>query len=96
VRIDNGGQSLCVDMLAGPDMAFTQSDQWSAEPLAGARQWHGAFASAAPLAAAEFIALLRVGCAPVAALAAKQDGTWIVNLDATRVTIDASASIALQ
>jgi hypothetical protein len=96
VRIDHGGQSLCVDMLAGPEMGFTQTDQWSAEPLAGARQWHGTFASAAPLAAAEFIALLRVGCAPVAALAAKQDGTWIVNLDATRVTIDASASIALQ
>jgi len=96
IRIDNGGQSLCVDMLAGPEMGFTQTDQWSVEPLAGARQWHGTFVSAAPLAAAEFIALLRVGCAPFAASAAKQDGTWILNLDATRVTIDANASIALQ
>jgi hypothetical protein len=96
VRIDNGGQSLCVDMLAGPESAFTQTDQWSAEPLAGARQWHGTFASAAPLAAAEFIALLRVGCAPVAASAARQDGTWTVTLDATTVTIDGDAAIAVQ
>ena len=96
IRIDNGGQSLCVDMLAGPEMGFTQTDQWSAEPLAGARQWHGAFASAAPLAAAEFIALLRVGCAPVAASAARQDGVWIVTLDTTTVTIDGDTAIAVQ
>ncbi|HEU4645055.1 MAG TPA: DUF4962 domain-containing protein, partial [Burkholderiales bacterium] len=76
VRIDHGGQSLCVDMLAGPEAGFTQTDQWSAEPLAGARQWHGTFASTQALPATEFIALLRVGCAPVAALAAKQDGVW--------------------
>ena len=96
VRIDHGGQSLCVDLLAGPPTAFTQTDQWSAEPLAGARQWHGAFATTQPLAAAEFVALLRVGCAPVAALAAKQDGVWNVTLDATTVTIDGDAAIAVQ
>lgn len=96
VRIDNGGQSLCVDLLAAPETAFAQTDQWSAEPLAGARQWHGTFASAQPLAAAEFIALLRVGCAPVAAQALKQDGVWTVTLEATTVTIDGDATIAVQ
>lgn len=96
VRIDHAGRSLCVDMLAGPSMAFSQTDQWSAEPLAGARQWHGRFASTAPLAQAEFIALLRVGCAPVAASAAKANGVWTVELDATRVTIGADAAITVQ
>ncbi|HEU4644466.1 MAG TPA: hypothetical protein VFS80_02745, partial [Burkholderiales bacterium] len=66
------------------------------EPLAGARQWHGTFASTQALPATEFIALLRVGCAPVAALAAKQDGVWTVTLDATTVTIDGDAAIAVQ
>jgi hypothetical protein len=96
VRIDNGGESLCVDMLAGPELVFTQTDQWSAEPLAGARQWHGVFAAAQPSAAAEFIALLRVGCAPAAASASKLNGVWTVTLDATTVTIGADAGVAVQ
>lgn len=96
VRIDNGGESLCVDMLAGPELVFTQTDQWSAEPLAGARQWHGVFAAAQPSAAAEFIALLRVGCTPAAASASKLNGVWTVTLGATTVTIDANAEISVQ
>jgi hypothetical protein len=96
IRIDHGGRSLCVDLLAAPGTAFSQTDQWSAEPLSGARQWHGTFASAQPSAAAEFVALLRVGCAPVAAQALKQDGVWTVTLDATTVTIDGDAAIAVQ
>jgi len=96
IRIDDGGQSLCVDLLAAPATAFTQTDQWSADPASGAPQWHGTFAAAQPGAAAEFIALLRVGCAPVAAGAAKQDGVWTVTLGATTVTIDGDAAIAVQ
>ena len=96
LRIDQGGQSLCVDLLAGPATAFTQTDQWGAEPLTGARQWHGRFASVQALPAAEFIALLRVGCAPAAASAVKQDGVWTVTLDATTITIDVDAGIAVR
>lgn len=96
IRIDDGGQSLCVDLLAGPQADFTQTDQWTAEPASGARQWHGVFASAAPGTAAEFIALLRVGCAPAAASAAQQDGEWTVTLDGTTVTIDGDAAIAVR
>ena len=96
IRIDQGGQRLCVDLLAGPGTAFTQADQWSTEPLAGARQWHGTFASTQALPAAEFVALLRVGCTPVAAQALKQDGVWTVTLDAVTVTIDGEAAITVQ
>lgn len=96
VRIDDGGRSLCVDMLAAPPLQFTQTDQWSADPASGAPQWHGAFASIDPGAAAEFVALLRVGCAPVAAAAHKQDGVWTVTLDGTTVTIDGDAAMAVQ
>jgi hypothetical protein len=96
IEIADGGRRLCVDMLAGPPMDFAQTDQWSAEPAAGARQWHGVFAAAQPLAAAEFVALLRVGCTPVAASAAKQDGAWTVQIGAATVRIDAAAGIALQ
>jgi hypothetical protein len=95
VRIDDAGASLCVDMLAAPPLAFAQTDQWSAEPLAGARQWHGRFAATQPLAAAEFVALLRVGCAPVAASAVKDEGAWTVTLDGLTVRIDGDTSIAV-
>jgi hypothetical protein len=37
-----------------------------------------------------------VGCAPVAAQALEQDGVWTVTLDATTVTIDGDAAIAVQ
>ena len=96
IRIDNGGQSLCVDMLAGPAMGFTQTDQWSAEPLTGTRQWHGVFAATVPSGAAEFIALLRVGCAPVEASASQQDGVWTVRIGTTTAAIDASGAISVQ
>ena len=96
IRIDNGGQSLCVDMLAGPQATFAQTDQWSADPASGARQWHGMFAATQALGAAEFIALLRVGCAPLEASADRQDGLWTVRIGATTVTIDGAGAIAVQ
>jgi hypothetical protein len=66
IRIDNRGQSLCVEMLAGPDVRFNQDNHWTAEPAKGEAQWHGRF-STAPLPAAEFIVLMNVGCAEVKA-----------------------------
>jgi hypothetical protein len=86
IEIQSGRQRLCVDMLAAPaGMRFSQTDQWVAEPLQadrtliegaaprrGAAQWHGRFESA-PLAAAEFVALLDVGCTGAAA-DARRDG----------------------
>src|SRR5258708_1748264 len=72
IAIQNNGQSLCVDMLAGPPLRFTQSSQFTADPGSwspSTPQWHGTFASTGTLGSTEFIALLRVGCASAAASA---------------------------
>lgn len=87
ISIANNGQSLCVDMLAGPAMRFTQNDLFTAEPSSGAPQWHGTFSSIDLLGSTEFIALLNVGCTATAASASKTDGVWTVQVDAKTVII---------
>jgi hypothetical protein len=90
ISIQNNGQSLCVDMLAGPATQFTQTSRFTADPGTGLRwtpQWHGAFVAASPSGSAEFIALLRVGCTPTAASASKANGVWTVVVGAHTVTI---------
>jgi hypothetical protein len=90
ISIANGGQSLCVDMLAGPPMRFTQTNLFTANPAAGfswTPQWHGAFVSTSLLGSAEFIALLRVGCTATTASASKTNGVWTVIVGTNILTI---------
>jgi hypothetical protein len=67
IRIQSGSQTLCVEMLSGPDVRFTQTSDWVA-PAKGDTQWHGRFTSA-PLPSAEFVFVMNVGCTAVAAQA---------------------------
>ena len=89
VRIANGDAQMCVEMLASPDIAFTQTDQFSVPPQKSdmnakePNQWHGAFTTVARSEEAEFIALLRIGsdCSPPetgAASARRIAGGWEV------------------
>lgn len=108
IRIEHGGQSLCVDMVAGPELRFSQTSDWVAEPakgdgrlhtraapMKGAAQWHGRFATGA-LPQAEFIAVLSVGCNGAKASAAKSsDGAWTVTLGGKAVRIDASNRVSV-
>lgn len=99
ISIARNGRSLCIDMLAGPPLHFAQASQFSADPVSGfswTPQWHGAFTSASPSAATEFIALLRVGCAPGAASANKAGGVWTVLAGGRTVTIGESGAISVQ
>jgi len=97
ISIQNNGQSLCVDMLAGPAMQFAQTDLFTADPASAApRQWHGKFFSTNTLGATEFIGLLNIGCTPVSASASKTDGVWTVNVGARIVTIDGGGAISVQ
>ena len=97
ISIHNNGQSLCVDMLAGPPMQFMQTDVFTADPANGMpRQWHGRFSSVGQSGAAEFIGLLNVGCTPTTASASKTDGVWTVNVGARIVTIDGGGAISVQ
>jgi len=100
IEISGEKQKLCVEMLHSPKAGFRQTSEWfapaptrgdgrlfeGAAPLKGEPQWHGRFASA-PLAEAEFIALLDVGCAsPKAALRKMGDG-WSVQVGRKTVEI---------
>ncbi len=79
--IQNGGESLCVTLLAGPTTRFSQTDQFTANPTGTrAAQWHGRFASTTRLPSAEFVTLLNIGCKPITASAIKFNNTWTVVL----------------
>jgi hypothetical protein len=97
IAIANGGQTLCVDMLASPAIQFAQSDLFTAEPSGNQpRQWHGRFSSVAASGSAEFIALLNVGCTATAASASQANGVWTVSIGARQVTIDAGGNVSVQ
>jgi hypothetical protein len=91
ISIENNSQSLCVDMLAGPSMQFTQTNAFTADPGGTwTPQWHGTFYSDTALDFAEFIALLNVGCTATTASAIKSDGVWTVQVGNKTVTISDS------
>jgi hypothetical protein len=95
IIIKNGGQSLCVDMLAGPPLTFTQTNEWTAPPRSGAEQWHGRFATQ-PLPAAQFIALLRIGCKEVNSQAVAAAGGWKLTVGQKTIAISESGEASVQ
>jgi hypothetical protein len=89
IEIQNNGQRLCVQMLGGPPVRFSQTDEWPEQgaPRRGEPQWHGRFATE-PLPEAELVALLDVGCSTGQASAARAgNGEWTVRLDARRIRL---------
>jgi hypothetical protein len=91
VELWTGKSSLCVDMLAAPPVRFSQNDAWSSAPSRGEPQWHGRFSNVTPTPAVEYIALIRVGCAPANASATNANGVWTVNVDGQAVTFSPEA-----
>jgi hypothetical protein len=63
VLLANGDAQMCVEMLASPGVAFTQSNQFTSAPSGSnmPNQWHGVFAAIAKSANAEFVAIMRIG-----------------------------------
>lgn len=77
-------------------MAFTQTDLFAADPIGNPpRQWHGNFYSVDLLGAAEFIALLNVGCTPTMASADNADGVWIVPVGDKVISIAAGGGVTV-
>jgi hypothetical protein len=108
IEIESGGQRLCVEMLAGPEMGFGQTADWvadptrgdgkvhaSAAPAKGEPQWHGRFTTP-PLAAAELVALLDVGCTKVATAASRDGAAWSLRVGERRIEIAPSGEIAVR
>ena len=106
IRIEQKGRLLCVTMLASPQARFSQTSEWfahaptrgdgrmveGAAPHKGEPQWHGRFASA-PLAQAEFIALLDVGCTSRKAVLQKTGEGWNVRVGSKLVELGSEVKV---
>ena len=95
IRIRNGGQSLCADLLAGPPAAFSQTSEWTEAPRKGEEQWHGKWTSE-PLPAAQFIVLLRIGCKDVNTEVTSGAGGWKLTVGHKRIAISESGEASVQ
>jgi hypothetical protein len=95
IRIRDGGQSLCVDLLAAPPAEFSQTSEWTEAPRKGEEQWHGRWTSA-PLAAAEFVVLLRIGCKETRAEAKREAGGWKLAVGQKAIAINAAAEAVVR
>jgi hypothetical protein len=90
VLLRNAPAQMCVEMVLAPEVAFRQFDDFAAPPSGKnmPNQWHGVFASATRSAAAEFIAVMRVGsdCSgkPVDAPVLTANG-WTLQVDGRTV-----------
>ncbi|MHB1084263.1 MAG: heparinase II/III domain-containing protein [Thiobacillus sp.] len=63
IEIEKDGERLCVEVLRGPDMDFSQTDQFGFEPSGDyPKQWHGVFKSAAKSKTFQMLTLLSVNC----------------------------------
>jgi hypothetical protein len=88
VSIAYGGVTVCVALHGSAATAFSQHDAFTAPPSGDfPRQWHGSFVVAEPTAAADLVAVLRVGC-PATPVVSRRAGTgWEVEVAGHRVTI---------
>ena len=91
VTIRNGPAQMCVELVSGPEVVFTQTDQFTARPSTGANQWHGTFASTVKSPAAEFIAVMRVGADCPTATAKRAGDAPEVSVNGRTVRLAADA-----
>ena len=100
VALRNGPAQMCVEMLAGPEVVFHETDRFTAPPSGRnmPNQWHGTFAATSRSPAADFVVLMRLGSdcsAPETASAERTRDGWNVHVDGhavalgnDRVTVD--------
>ncbi|KHD87612.1 MAG: hypothetical protein OM95_13575 [Bdellovibrio sp. ArHS] len=91
-KITNGSETLCIDVLAGPGVQFSQHNIFTENPSnGGAAQWHGKFYNATRTTNAEFVVLLNIGCSTLTASATKTSGKWNIQVGNRSVSIEAGA-----
>lgn len=91
IRIRNGREQMCLELLSGPAARFDQNDRFDAPPSGKdtPNQWHGRFTSVEKSKTAEFVVMMRIGsdCRPDAAKAVKAQDGWRVQVDGTTVAL---------
>ncbi len=95
VAIANADAHLCVHLLASPEVAFHQTDAFTAAPRGDdhPNQWHGTFATRAAHERAEFVTLLRVrsDCTNENTLPRRVGDGWDVDVNGHVVHLAADA-----
>jgi hypothetical protein len=95
ISIAYGGATVCVALRGTAPTTFSQHDAFTAPPSGEghARQWHGSFVVAEPSAAAELVAVLRVGC-PATPFVSRRTATgWEIEVVGRRITIDGGRAL---
>jgi hypothetical protein len=103
IHIATPRAGMCVEMLASPEITFSQNDRFTSPPHGSnmnprtPNQWHGAFSTAGKSADAEFLALMRIGSecttgTTTSATAARIPGGWQVNVDGKTVKLTGGAA----
>ena len=87
VRIESGGESLCIDFLTGPPSRFEQHAGFPAPPQSKGKttnfpdQWHAMFVASERSREAAYITAMRVGCTGVAPKLVEEASGWTVSVD---------------
>lgn len=89
LQIRSGDVTLCVAMHADTAFKFEQTDRFVVPPRGGGRpnQWHGAFVSKGRSVAAEFVAVLRVGCGTPGVPVRRSDCGWVIEAGSRQVSL---------
>ena len=67
IRIDNGGESLCIDFNTTSPVSFSETSAFTANPDRSTKyprvdEWHGRFSMNEKSNSAKFVAVMSVGC----------------------------------
>lgn len=91
IAVRRGRSRMCVEMLAGPESRFDQTDAFAVPPAGKPpRQWHGAFKTVEKSTQAQFIMLMRIGADCRGARSGKAaaiEGGWTVQAGNSTVTL---------
>ena len=67
IAIVRGKAAMCIEMISGPEVEFTQTDRFAVPPGPSSMserqpdQWHGVFATTKKSETAEFVTMMRIG-----------------------------------
>ncbi|MGO9445965.1 MAG: heparinase II/III family protein [Thiobacillaceae bacterium] len=97
IEIEQQGVHLCVDVLSGPVMTFTQTDQFTPPPSGSyPNQWHGAFKSKDPSKVMHMLTMLSVDCEHPPVGINKQRGNLEVSLGRYRFLFSDTSAQTVQ
>lgn len=97
IEIDKEGERLCVEVLNGPSVDFSQTDQFTAAPSGVyPKQWHGVFKSTARSKTFQMLTLLTVNCGPADVGVTTNGGSLLVTIGKYNFTFSGEGQVKVQ